>query len=82
MHKPIKPRMGRKKSPLAIFCRPIRGLKYFGPADPRFHRGLLSAAPPTLGPAGFESHAKVMKTFEPVGSTTDYRRDKSTLYLS
>jgi hypothetical protein len=39
-------------------------------------------APPALGQAGFESHANVMKMFEPVSRATDYRRDKSTLYLS
>ena len=30
MHKQIKPRMGRKKFTLLIFCRPCRGLKFFG----------------------------------------------------
>jgi len=52
--KQAKPRTGRKKFPLVVFCRPCQGLKCFGPADPRFHRGLRSAAPPALGRAGFE----------------------------
>jgi hypothetical protein len=39
-------------------------LDFFGQANPRFHRGLLSAAPPALGQAGFESHANGRKRFE------------------
>lgn len=76
--KPMKPRMGRKKFTLVIFCRPClplrsetkagRGLNFFGQANPRFHRGLLSGPPPALGQAGFESHANGRKMFEPVSS--------------
>jgi hypothetical protein len=50
-------------------------LNFFGQANPRFHRELLSAAPPALGPAGFEAHANDRKKFEPVGSTTGNQRD-------
>jgi hypothetical protein len=73
--KPMKPRMGRKKFPLVIFCRPCRGLDFFGQANPRFHRGLLSAAPPALGQAGFESRANGRQMFEPVSSTMGSQRD-------
>jgi hypothetical protein len=34
------------------------------------------AAPPALGPVGFEAHANVMKTFERVSSTTGSQRDE------
>jgi hypothetical protein len=44
-------------------------LDFFQKTNPRFYRGLLSAAPPALGQAGFESHANVMKMFEQVSST-------------
>ncbi len=40
--------MGRKRFVPVGFCRPYRGLDGFGDRDPRFHRGLLSAAPPAL----------------------------------
>jgi hypothetical protein len=32
---------------------------FFHQTNPQFHRGLLSAAPPALEQAGFESHANV-----------------------
>jgi hypothetical protein len=67
--------MGRKTFPLAIFCRPIRGLNFFWTADPQFHRGLLSAAPPALGQAGFEAHANGRKMFEPVSRTMGSQQD-------
>jgi hypothetical protein len=50
-------------------------LSFFWQANPQFHRGLLSAAPLAPGQAGFESHANVMKMFEPVSGTTGSRRD-------
>jgi len=45
----IQPRNGAKENSRS-FCRPIRGWKLPWPANPRFHRGLLSAAPPALNP--------------------------------
>jgi hypothetical protein len=64
-----------------IFCRPCRGLEFFWTTNPRFHRGLLSAAPPALGQAGFESHANVMKMFEQASSTIGSRRDSRSGFM-
>lgn len=44
---------GAKEVPALIVCRPCRGWKACCTINPRFHRGLLSAAPPALGAGRF-----------------------------
>jgi hypothetical protein len=56
--------------------QPSGALDFCWQASPRFHSGLLSAAPPALGPAGFEAHANGRKRFEPVSSTMGSQRDE------
>jgi len=50
-----QPRRGGRIIRSSFFCRPIRGWNLFWSPNPRFHRGLLSAASPALNrPAGFQ----------------------------
>ena len=42
------PGWGERNKFTLIFCRPSQGLNVCWPANPRLHRGLLSAAPPAL----------------------------------
>jgi hypothetical protein len=42
------PGWGERNKRRQIFCRPIRGFNIWCSANPRLHRGLLSAAPPAL----------------------------------
>ena len=44
-----QPRPGRQKISGGEFFRPVRGWITWGRGNPRFHRGLLSAAPTALG---------------------------------
>jgi hypothetical protein len=60
---------GAKEISVGDFLPPLPGLEIFWRPNPWFHRGLLSAAPPALGQAGFESHANGRKRFEPVSRT-------------
>jgi hypothetical protein len=48
MQKKFKPRQGRQKMDGRFYLSPLPGLGWFVVFDPRFHRGLLSAAPPAL----------------------------------
>ena len=45
----FQPQQGRQKINGEEFFRPVRGWIILGRGNPRFHRGLLSAAPPALG---------------------------------
>ena len=47
--KQIKPRLGRKRFAQVGFLSPLPGLGMIWRRYPRFHRGLLSGAPPALG---------------------------------
>jgi hypothetical protein len=44
----FKPRQGRQKLNGRFYLTPLPGLDWFVVFDPRFHLGLLSAAPPAL----------------------------------
>jgi hypothetical protein len=46
--KETQPRQGRQKMNGWFYLSPLPGLGWFLVFDPRFHRGLLSAAPPAL----------------------------------
>jgi hypothetical protein len=48
VQKKFKPRQGRQKMNGRFYLSPLPGLGWFVVFDPRFHRGLLSAAPPVL----------------------------------
>jgi hypothetical protein len=49
VQKKFMPRQGRQKMDERFYLSPLPGLGWFVVFDPRFHRGLLSAAPPALG---------------------------------
>jgi hypothetical protein len=65
---------GAKEISVDDFLPPLTGLEIFWRPNPRFHRGLLSAAPPALGLTGFEAHANGRKTFKQVSGTMDCQR--------